>query len=41
MSTTRSRSLGDAPGSRQPPFGVGISVFRPYLPSYDFLLPFG
>jgi len=23
------RSLGDAPGSRQPPFSVGISIFGP------------
>src|SRR5258707_843633 len=29
------------PASRQPPFSVGISVMRPYLPSYAFLLPFG
>jgi Polysaccharide lyase family 4, domain III len=29
------RSLGDAPGSRQPPFGVGISIFDPMYPVND------
>lgn len=30
------RSLGDVPGSRQPPFSVGISVSSPICPVMDF-----